>query len=145
MKSWAIVFSIPFLINFGIVYNWHIYQCLDKRFWFKILSFHLKGSWNLFQILLFFRLNRKYFVPAGVINDRITVSVTLQSFLMENCDHTICHLLSIFLYDSTYEDLLFKKFIVEVEASDSFKITCILVRRQYLLRQMVVSSGKFIV
>ena len=37
MESWAIVFTIFFLINFGIVYIWPIYQSLNKKIWFTIL------------------------------------------------------------------------------------------------------------
>ena len=65
---------------------------------------------------------------------------------MENCDHTIYPVLSIlFLYDPTYKAWLFGKFILELEASDSFKITCILVRQVTYLKKMVVSSAKCIV
>ena len=39
MESWAIVFSISSLTNFGIVYIWPIYQSLGKRIWFTILFF----------------------------------------------------------------------------------------------------------
>ena len=48
---------------------------------------------------------------------------------MNNCDHTICPVLPIlFLYDPANTAWLFEKFIFELEAFYSFKITCILVR-----------------
>ena len=52
-RKFCIVFSISFLISFGIVYIGTMYQSLDKRIWFKILSFHLKQSYTLLQILIF--------------------------------------------------------------------------------------------
>ena len=49
---------------------------------------------------------------------------------MENCDHTICHVLSIlFLHDPACKAWLFEKFIFELEAFHSFKITGILLRQ----------------
>ena len=48
---------------------------------------------------------------------------------MENCDHAICPVLSILLYDLASKAWLFEKFTFELEASNSFKITCILVRQ----------------
>ena len=51
---------------------------------------------------------------------------------MENCDHAICPVLSILFYqfyDPAYKAWLFEKIIFELEASYSFKITCILVRQ----------------
>ena len=54
MESWAIVFSISSLINFGMVYIWPIYRRLDKRIGFTILfCFHPKESCTLFEILIF--------------------------------------------------------------------------------------------
>ena len=49
---------------------------------------------------------------------------------MENCDHTTCPALSVpFLCDEVRKAWLFEKFIFELEASYSFKITCILVKQ----------------
>ena len=44
-------------------------------------------------------------------------------------DHAISPALSILLYDPVNKTWYFEKFIFEVEASYSFKITCILVRQ----------------
>ena len=55
---------------------------------------------------------------------------------MESCGHTICPVLSIlFLYDPVHKAWLFEKFIFELEASYSFKITCILVRQVISLKK----------
>ena len=55
---------------------------------------------------------------------------------MENCDHTINSVLSIFfLYDSVCKTWIFEKFIFELEASYGFKITCILVRQVTSLKK----------
>ena len=56
MESWAIVFSIFSLINFGIVYNWPIYQSLDKRIWWFPITFlfYPKECCTLFKIFIFF-------------------------------------------------------------------------------------------
>ena len=47
-----ILFSISFLIYFGIVYIWTMYQSLDKS-WFIIIFLPLKESLALFQIWSF--------------------------------------------------------------------------------------------
>ena len=62
---------------------------------------------------------------AELPNDRIT------KFILINIgDYTICPILSIlFLNDLAYETWLFEKFIFELEDSDSFKITCVLVKQ----------------
>ena len=55
---------------------------------------------------------------------------------MENCDHTICPVSSILLlYDPACKAWLFEKFIFALEASYSFKITCILVRQEISLKK----------
>ena len=51
---------------------------------------------------------------------------------MENCDHIICS----FLYGPKNKDLFFEKLIFELEASWSFKITCILVRQLIFLKKI---------
>ena len=59
-----------------------------------------------------------------------------RSILMENCYHTISPVLTIhFLYDPACKAWLFEKFIFELEASYSFKITCILVRQVISLKK----------
>ena len=50
---------------------------------------------------------------------------------MESCDHTIPS----FLYDPANTAWLFEKFIFELEAFYSFKITCILVRQVISLKE----------
>ena len=47
IESWAIVFSISSLINFGIVYIWPIYESLDKKIWLTIIFFFLNSVWNI--------------------------------------------------------------------------------------------------
>ena len=60
---------------------------------------------------------------------------------MENCEHTICHVLSVFLlYYPACKVWLFEKFIFALEASYSFKITCILVRQEISLKKNGVIS-----
>ena len=55
---------------------------------------------------------------------------------MENCYHTISPVLTIhFLYDPACKAWLFEKFIFELEASYSFKITCIVMRQVISLRK----------
>ena len=57
---------------------------------------------------------------------------------MENCKHTICPLLSIQFYqfyNPAYKVWPFQKIIFELEASYSFKITCILVKQVIFLKK----------
>ena len=49
-----ILFSISFLIYFGIVYIWTMHQSLDERIWFIIIFLPLKESLTLFQKGIFF-------------------------------------------------------------------------------------------
>ena len=82
-----------------------------------------------------------YFVPIGVIKDRITKMCP--KYFMENCDHTICPVLSILLlYDPAYKAWLFEKFIFELEASYSFNITCILIGQVMSLKKNCVVISK---
>ena len=69
-----------------------------------------------------------YFVPIGVIKDRITKMYPkyLNGKLWPY--HLSCFINS-FLYDPANKAWLFEKFIFELEAFYSFKITCILVRQ----------------
>ena len=56
--------------------------------------------------------------------------------LMEKCDHTICPVLSILFYMTKPISLrLFEKFIFQLKAFYSFKITCILVRQVISLKK----------
>ena len=76
-----------------------------------------------------------YFVPIGVIKDRTTKMYS--KYFMENCDRTISPVLSnSFLYDPACKVWLFEKLIFELEASYSFKITCILVRQVISLKKI---------
>ena len=109
--SWAI-FPSSFMINFRIVYIWPIYQSLDRRVWFTIL-FQENLQW-----LIFFQLELL----------RTKLPKCTPSILMEMWP---CHLscfLNSFLYNPACKAWLFENFIFELEASYSFKITCILVR-----------------
>ena len=75
----------------------------------------------------FFCLTITYFVPIGVIKDRIT---EMYPKLYHNGKLWLYHLsrfINSFLYDPANIAWLFKNFIFELEAFYSFKITCILV------------------
>ena len=140
--SWAIVFWTFFMINFRIGCIWPIYQSLDKRIWFTILFFHLKGNGTLFQVLIFFA--KLWLILFQLELSRTELPKCTRSILMENCYHTISPVLTIhFLYDPACKAWLFEKFIFELEASYSFKIICILVRQVIFLKKMVVPSAKF--
>ena len=80
--SWAIVFPSSFMINFRIVYIWPIYQSLDKRIWFTIL----------------FQENLQWIILSQLELSRTELPKCTPSILMENCDHTICPVLSILFY-----------------------------------------------
>ena len=80
--SWAIVFPSSFMINFRIVYIWPIYQSLDKRIWFTIL----------------FQENLRWIILSQLELSRTELPKCTPSILMENCDHTICPVLSILFY-----------------------------------------------
>ena len=89
----------------------------------------------------FFCFTLTYFVPIEVIKDKI-IKIYSKCF-MENCDRTICSVLSIpSLYDPAYKAWLFRKFIFELEASYSFKTTCILVRQVISLKKNDGFIGK---
>ena len=124
--SWAIVFPSSFMINFRIVYIWPIYQSLDKRIWFTIL----------------FQENLQWIILSQLELSRTELPKCTPSILMENCDHTICPVLSILFYDTVCKAWLFEKFIFELEASYSFIITCILVRRVISLGKIGVAISK---
>ena len=90
---WAIVFPSSFMINFIIVNIWPIYQSLDKRNWFTILFFHLKVGCTLFQKLIFFA--KLWLILSQVELSRTELPKCTPSILIENCDPTICPVLSI--------------------------------------------------
>ena len=107
---------------------------MNKKIWFIILFFHLKESCVLFQILIFFCWTMTYFVQMGVMKDRITkmypkyLNVQLWPY------HLSCFINS-FSYDPVCKAWLFEKFIFGLEASYSFKITCILLRQVIFLKK----------
>ena len=57
------------------------------------------------------------------------------NILMENCDHTICPVLLIFLDDPANKAWLYEKFIFDLEAFYSFKFTGILVSQVISLKK----------
>ena len=87
-----------------------------------------------------------YFVPIGVIKDRITKIYPkyLNGKLWPY--HLSCFINS-FLYDPANMAWIFEKFIFELEAFYSFKITCILVRQVTSLKQNggVISKIYFLI
>ena len=114
-------FSKFFMINFTIVYIWPIYQNLDKRIWFTI---HFQD--NLQWLILFqFELSRTELL-------KCTPSTLMEMW------HTIYPVLSILFYMTQRV-----KFIFELEASYSFRITCVAVRQVVLLRKLMMLSAKF--
>ena len=102
--------------------------------------FHLKVSCTLFQILIFFAKLRLILSQLELLRKELPECTP--SILMENCDHTICPVLSILFYDTVCKAWLFEKFIFELEASYSFIITCILVRRVISLGKIGVAISK---
>ena len=90
---WTVVFFpfpeesvYSFLVYFGIVQVWPMYQSLDKKVWFTIIFLHLKESLILLQIWIFY-YTFTYFVPFGVIENRVT---KVKSKYFSDCDHFIC-------------------------------------------------------
>ena len=76
-----------------------------------------------------------YFVPTGVINDK-TIKMYPKYF---NGKLWPCHLscfINYLLYYSESKSWMFERFIFELEASYSFKITCILVRQVISLKKI---------
>ena len=127
--SWAIVFPSSFMINFRTVYIWYIYQSLDKRIWFAIL----------------FQENLQWLILSQLEISKTELPKCTLSILMEMWPYHLSCFINSFLYGPACKAWLFEKFIFELEASYSFKITCILVRQVILLRILVMSSAKFIV
>ena len=83
----------------------------------------------------FFCQTMTYFVPNGVITDRIT---KMYPKLHHNEKLWLYHLprfISSFLYDPAKTACLFEKFIFELEAFYSFKVSCILVREVISLKK----------
>ena len=93
--SWAIVFPSSFMINFRIVYIWPIYQSFDQRIWFITLSFHLKSEHSSKYWFFFAKL---WLILAQLELSRTKLPKCTPIILMENCDHTICPVLSFFFF-----------------------------------------------
>ena len=127
--SWAIVFPSSFMINFRTVYIWYIYQSLDKRIWFAIL----------------FQENLQWLILSQLELPRTELPKSTSTILMEMWQYHFSCFINCFLYDPACKPWFFERFIFELEASYSIKVTCILVRQVILLRKLVVSSAKFIV
>ena len=107
------------MINFRIVYIWSIFQSLDRRIWFTIL----------------FQENLQRHILSQLELSRTELLKYTPSILMEMWP---CHLscfINAFLYHPACKAWLFEKFIFELEASYSFKITCILVRQVIPLKK----------
>ena len=92
----------------------------------EVVPFGSRSSCYLSVPDMDFWLTFSYFVPYGVIENRVT-KVNFKYF-----------------NGSFAEAGLFEKFIFELHASSySFKITCILSRQVISLKKIVVSSAKF--
>ena len=117
-SKYCFVFSISFLINFGIIYIWPIYQSLDKRMWLTILFFR---EFHSLQNIDF--LSKLWLTFSQSDLRRTELPQCIQVFYLENYDNTICPVLSILLlYNRARKIWLFEKFIFELEASYNFKI-----------------------
>ena len=75
-----------------------------------------------------------YFAPIGVIKDRTTKMYP--KYFNGNVTIPFVLFYQFFLYDPSCKAWLFEKFIFELEASYSFKITCILVRQVISLKKI---------
>ena len=86
MESWAIVFSISSLINFGIVYIWPIYQSLDKRICFTILSFFsTQREFHSARNIDFFRFGTHLYMSLfPSLRLSVCASVCCRSYLRNN-------------------------------------------------------------
>ena len=116
IKSWAVVFPSSFMINFRVVYIWPIYQSLEKRIWFTIL----------------FQENLQWLILYQLELSRTELPKCTPSILMEMWPYHLSCFINSFLYDPACKAWLFENFVFELEASYSFKITCILVRQVIL-------------
>ena len=74
-------------------------------------------------------------VPIGVIKDR-TTKMSPKYFNGNLWPYHLSCFINSFLYDSACKAWLFEKLIFELEASYSFKITCILVRQVISLKKI---------
>ena len=76
-----------------------------------------------------------YFVPIGIIKDK-TTKMYPNYFNGKLWPYHLSCFINSFLYDPACKAWLFEKFIFELEASYSFKITCILVRQVISLKKI---------
>ena len=98
---------------------------MDQRIWLTIFFFYPKESCTLLEILIFL-LNYDLFC----LNWSYQGTYHFSSFI------------SSFLFDPAYKAWLFEKFIFELEAYYSFKITSILVREEISLKKNGDVIGK---
>ena len=81
------------------------------------------------------KFTMNYFVPIGVIKDR-TTKMYPKYFNGKLWPYHLSCFINSFLYDPANKAWLFEKFIFELEAFYSFKITCILVRQVISLKKI---------
>ena len=96
MESWAIVFSISSLINFGIVYIWPIHQSLEKSVRFTISFFSSQRELHSVRNIDFFV--KLWLILSQLELSRIDLPKCAPNMLMQNCGHTTCPVLSILFY-----------------------------------------------
>ena len=82
-----------------------------------------------------------YFAPFGFIKDR-TTKMCLKYFNGKLWAYHLSCFINSFFYDPACKAWLFEKLIFELEASYSFKITCILVRQVISLKKIGGVIGK---
>ena len=81
------------------------------------------------------KFTMNYFVPIGVIKDR-TTKMYPKYFNGKLWPYHLSCFINSFLYDQACKAWLFEKLVFELEASYSFKITCILVRQVISLKKI---------
>ena len=128
IESLAIVFPSSLMINFRIYFN--IFD-LYIKFWIrefdlKVFFYYFKVSCTLPNIDSFYQ-TKTSFAPIRFIKDKITKIYPKCIYGKFRPYYLSCRINS-FLYNPACKTWLFEKIIFELEASDSFKITCILVR-----------------
>ena len=81
------------------------------------------------------KFTMNYFVPIGVIKDR-TTKMYPKYFNGKLWPYHLSCFINSFLYDQACKAWLFEKLVFELEASYSFKITCILVKQVISLKKI---------
>ena len=113
------------------VLEWYIFD-LYTKIWIRrfglYLFFSSQRELHSVRNIDFFCQILTYLVSIGVIKDRSTKMYPKYFNGKLWTNHLSCVLNSL-LYDPATKYWLFEKFIFELEASYSFKITCILVRQ----------------